>query len=53
MHTRGLGRTVFVAILLLIAGTLNVIYGIAAVGDAHFFDNTQADPLRTGPPAKR
>jgi hypothetical protein len=31
----------FVAILLLIAGTLNIIYGIAAVGDAHFFDNTQ------------
>jgi len=28
---------VFVAILLLIAGTLNVIYGIAAVGDANFY----------------
>jgi hypothetical protein len=38
---RGLGRTVFVAILLLIAGTLNIIYGIAAVSNAHFFDNTQ------------
>ena len=38
---RGLGRTVFVAILLLIAGTLNIIYGIAAAGNAHFFDNTQ------------
>lgn len=34
---RGLGRAVFVAILLLIAGTLNVIYGIAAVADAHFW----------------
>ncbi len=27
----------FAAILLLIAGTLNVIYGIAAISDAHFF----------------
>src|ERR1043165_4734862 len=34
---RGLGRAVFVAILLFIAGTLNVIYGIAAVGDANFY----------------
>jgi hypothetical protein len=34
---RGLGRAVFVAILLMIAGTLNVIYGIAAVGDSKFF----------------
>jgi hypothetical protein len=38
---RGAGRAVFVAILLLIAGTLNVVYGIAAVGNAHFFDGTQ------------
>jgi hypothetical protein len=38
---RGLGRVVFVAILLLIAGTLNIIYGIAAVGNAHFFNGTQ------------
>ena len=38
---RGLGRVLFVAILLLIAGTLNVIYGIAAVGNAHFFYGTQ------------
>jgi hypothetical protein len=37
----GLGRTLFVAILLLIAGTLNVIYGIAGVSNAHFFNNTQ------------
>jgi hypothetical protein len=34
---RGLGRAIFVAILLLIAGTLNVIYGIAAISEAHFF----------------
>lgn len=34
---RGAGRVVFAAILLIIAGTLNLIYGIAAVGDANFF----------------
>ena len=38
---RGVGRVLFVAIMLLIAGTLNIIYGIAAVGNAHFFDGTQ------------
>ena len=38
---KGVGRAVFVAVLLLIAGTLNIIYGIAAVGNAHFFDGTQ------------
>jgi hypothetical protein len=38
---RGVGRALFVAILLLIAGTLNIIYGIAAVSNAHFFANTQ------------
>jgi hypothetical protein len=37
---RGVGRTIFAAILLLIAGVLNIIYGIAAVGNAHFFDGT-------------
>lgn len=34
---RGAGRAAFVAILLLIAGTLNVIYGIGAVADANFY----------------
>ncbi len=38
---KGTGRAAFVAVLLLVAGTLNIIYGIAAVGNAHFFDNTQ------------
>ena len=39
---RGLGRAVFAAILLLIAGILNIIYGFGAVGDASFFThNTQ------------
>ena len=37
----GLGRAFFVAVLLLIAGVLNVIYGIAAASNAHFFTNTQ------------
>jgi len=34
---RGAGRAVFVAILLMIAGTLNVINGIAAIGDANYY----------------
>lgn len=34
---RGLGRALFVAILLLIAGALNVIYGIGAIADANFW----------------
>src|SRR5947199_5729043 len=38
---KGIGRALFVAILLLLAGTLNIIYGIGAVSNAHFFDNTQ------------
>jgi hypothetical protein len=38
---RGLGRVFFVAILLLMAGTLNIVYGIAAVSNAHFFNGTQ------------
>src|SRR5436190_6665891 len=37
---RGAGRVVFVGILLLIAGTLNVIYGIGAISDAHFYTST-------------
>jgi hypothetical protein len=38
---RGLGRTMFVGILLVIGGTLNIIYGIGAISNAHFFNNTQ------------
>jgi hypothetical protein len=37
---RGLGRAIFAAILLLIAGTLNIIYGIAAIDDANFFKDS-------------
>jgi hypothetical protein len=36
---RGAGRVVFAAILLLIVGTLNIIYGIGAVADANFYVN--------------
>jgi len=36
---RGVGRAIFVAILLMIAGVLNIIYGIAAVGNSKFFVN--------------
>ena len=36
---RGVGRAMFAAVLLLIAGTLNVIYGIAGIGDAHWYAN--------------
>ena len=38
---RGVGSALFVGILLLIAGVLNVIYGIAALDDKSFFTNTQ------------
>jgi hypothetical protein len=38
---RGLGRVFFVAILLLMAGTLAIVHGIAAVSNTHFFDGTQ------------
>ena len=34
---RGAGRVVFAAVLLLIAGTLNIIYGIGAISDANFY----------------
>jgi hypothetical protein len=40
MEVRGEGRAAFAAILLLIAGALNVIYGIAAIGEAHFFTDS-------------
>src|ERR1700693_6420894 len=38
-HMRGVGSALFVGILLMIAGTLNIVYGIAAVGNASFFAN--------------
>jgi hypothetical protein len=36
---RGAGRVVFAAIVLLIVGTLNIIYGIGALDDANIFVN--------------
>jgi hypothetical protein len=38
---RGAGRVVFAATLLLIAGTLNIIYGIGSLDDANIFVNDQ------------
>jgi hypothetical protein len=38
---RGAGRVVFAAMLLLIVGTLNIIYGIGALDDANVFVNDQ------------
>src|SRR5262249_24286327 len=37
---RGAGRVVFAAILLLIAGIINIIYGIGAISDAHFYTSS-------------
>jgi hypothetical protein len=34
---RGAGRVLFAAVLLLIAGVLNIIYGIGAIDDANFY----------------
>ena len=36
---RGLGRVAFAGMLLLVAGTLNIIYGIGALDDASIFVN--------------
>jgi hypothetical protein len=36
-RVEGLGRAVFAAVFLMIAGVLNIIYGIAAIGNASFF----------------
>lgn len=38
---RGAGRVVFAAVLLLIAGVLNVVYGIGALDSANIFVNEQ------------
>src|SRR5437588_115516 len=36
-NVRGLGRSIFAAVLLLIGGVLNIIYGIAAISNSKFF----------------
>jgi hypothetical protein len=38
---RGTGRATFAAVLLIIVGSLNVIYGIGALGSANIFVNSQ------------
>ena len=37
---RGAGRVVFAGFLLLLAGTLNIIYGIGAISDANFYTSS-------------
>ena len=39
MRVRGAARAVFAAVLLLVAGTLNIIYGIAGIGNANFYQH--------------
>lgn len=36
-ETRGLGRAIFAAVFLMIGGVLNIIYGIAAISNSHFY----------------
>ena len=40
-EVRGVGRSMFAAILLMIGGVLNVIWGIAAISNSHFFVHNQ------------
>jgi hypothetical protein len=39
--TRGVGRAIFAAVLLMVGGVLNIIWGIAAIGNSHFFAQNQ------------
>jgi hypothetical protein len=39
MNVRGVGRAIFAAVFLMIAGVLNVIYGIAGISKSHVFTN--------------
>ena len=36
-QVRGVGRALFAAVLLMVGGVLNIIYGIAAIGRSSFF----------------
>ncbi len=40
-RVRGLGRASFAAVLLMIGGILNIIYGIAAISNSSFFVHNQ------------
>ncbi len=39
-QVQGLGRAIFAAVLLMVGSVLNIIYGIAAIGNSHFFNHT-------------
>jgi hypothetical protein len=36
-NVRGVGRAVFASVLLMVGGVLNIVYGIAAIGNSKFF----------------
>lgn len=36
-QTKGIGRSFFASVLLVVGGVLSIIYGIAAIGNSHFF----------------
>ena len=36
-QVKGLGRAMLAAVLLMVGGVLNIIYGIAAIGNSSFF----------------
>ena len=40
-QVRGLGRAMLAAVLLMVGGVLNIIYGIAAIGNSSFFVHNQ------------
>jgi hypothetical protein len=37
MGVKGLGRAMFATVLLIVGGVLNIIYGISAISNSHFF----------------
>jgi len=39
-EVRGAGRALFAAVLLTVGGVLNIIWGIAAIGNSNFFDHS-------------
>jgi hypothetical protein len=40
-NVRGVGRSLFAAVLLMIGGVLNIIWGIGAIGNSNFFVHDQ------------
>jgi len=36
-ETKGYGWVIFAGVLIMIAGTMNIIYGIAAIAESHFY----------------